>query len=105
MGSNDGIGAMHACGVLLACQDDKAAQFEQMQELRHLRGQDVGVRRGMRLSLRGALVLAATAVAAMRAMTRAAAATQEVVSQRHSDIRYRQSEGVRGRQRWCQRNR
>ena len=95
VGPNDGVGAVRACGVLLARQDDEAARFEQMRELRHPRGQDVGVRRGMRPSLRGALVLAATA----------AAATREVVSQRRGDIRYRQSEGVRGRQRWRQRNR
>jgi len=89
VGPNDGVRAMRAWGVLLARQDDEAAQFEQKQERMHPRGQVIGVRRGVRPLLHGALVLAATVATAMRAMMTAAAAvtaTREFASQRRSDI-------------------
>jgi len=100
VGLNDGVGAVRACGVLPARQDHKAARFEQKQEHRHSRGQVVVVHRGLRPSLRGALVLVATVATAMMAMMAMATATREVAWQRRGgDMRCRQSEGVRGRQR------
>jgi len=71
---DDGTNAVCACGVLLACRDDEAARFEQVRERRHSREQIVVVHRGLRPSLRGALVLLATVAMAM--MAAAATATR-----------------------------
>ena len=57
-----------ACGVRLARRDDKAVRFEQGWEHRDLCGQVIIATRGLRLSLRGALVLVATVATAMMVM-------------------------------------
>jgi len=83
---DDGGDAVRAWGVLLACCDDEAARFKQEQEHGHSRGKVVVVHRGLRPSLRCALVVVATVAAAMMAMaTTAAAATREVALQRRGN--------------------
>jgi len=85
---NDGADAVHVCGVLLACRDDEAGQFEQERKRRHSRGQVVVVRRGLRPSLRGALVLVATVATTMMVMMAIeikAAAMQEVALPRRGN--------------------
>jgi len=77
---DDGGDAVRAWGVLLACCDDEAARFKQELEHGHSRGKVVVVHRGLRPSLRCALVVVvATVAGAMMAMaTTAARATREV---------------------------
>jgi len=112
---DDGANAMWVCGELLASCDDESAQFEQERECGHLHGYSHGhprghshghpcghshghpqadrscrqfavVRRGLRPSLRGALVLVAMVAATMMAMaTTAAVVTREVALLRRGD--------------------
>ena len=106
VGLSDGASAVNTDGVLLARWDDEVARFEQRRERRHSRRQVVRMRRGLRPSLRGALVLVATVATEMVGMMAVATgevvatATREVAFQRRVIIQCRQSEGVRGRQRW-----
>jgi len=88
---DDGADAVRACGVLLARRDDEAGRFEQERKRGHSHGQVVAVRRGLRPSLRGALVLVATvatttmAMMAMEIKAAAAAATREVALPRQGN--------------------
>ena len=108
---NDGADAVCVCGELLASCDDESARFERERERGHLRGYSHGhlrghlrghshghsradksrgqfavVHRGLRPSLRGALVLVATVAATMMAMaTTAAVVTREVALLRRGD--------------------
>jgi len=56
---DNGTGAVHTCGVLLAHHDGEAIQFEQVRQ------QVMVVDRGLRPSLHGALVLLAAVVVVM----------------------------------------
>ena len=75
------------CARGVYCLCDEAAQFKQEQEPGHSRGKVVVVHRGLRPSLRCALVVVATVVAAMMAMatTAAAATTREVALRRRGN--------------------
>ena len=80
--ADNGSDAVRTWGVLLACCDGEAAQFKQERERGHSRGKVVVVHRGLRSSLRCALVVVATVAAAMMAMATTAAATRGVTLQR-----------------------